>query len=372
MEEQGAYYAVDVEEAARVLQLPPERVREQLLRGELEGIPPGGTAEGDWKVLLPATPDLQEPAPAQAPPEEPAPAQAPPESPAEEQEEAGRVEEPSESAQEQSAPEEPERPADFIAPPAASAASDAAVQVADEAPGEPPAEAVEDVRTDAGDSGWTTTKQAAKVLGVSRRSVQGYVRRGHLEAREEGEGVNKTFLIAIDSLNALRDRRNREAGRAAKLAKDSAEEERTANLSANTGEALRHAIERVEARTAEATELRIRLEITEKAQSTLRAELEEERRRRGAAERERDELRRRLEARPEPRESPVSPAPAESPTGADAGPQEAREATQSAAETLRGPEPRPTTTTGGAQVSPRTPPQPAQRRGWLWRRVFGR
>jgi helix-turn-helix protein len=33
-------------------------------------------------------------------------------------------------------------------------------------------------------SGWTTTKQAAKVLGVSRRSVQGYVRRGILEAKK--------------------------------------------------------------------------------------------------------------------------------------------------------------------------------------------
>ncbi len=32
-------------------------------------------------------------------------------------------------------------------------------------------------------SGWTTTKIAAKVLGVSRRTVQGYVYRGELEAR---------------------------------------------------------------------------------------------------------------------------------------------------------------------------------------------
>jgi hypothetical protein len=351
MEEQGAYYAVDVEEAAAILQLTPERVREQLLRGELEGIPPGGTAEGDWKVLLPATPDLQEPAPAQEPPE----------SPSEKQGEATLVDEPSESAL-----EEPEQPTDFIAPPAA---SDATVQIPDEASGEPPAEAAEDVRTDASDSGWTTTKQAAKVLGVSRRSVQGYVRRGILEAREEGEGVNKTFLIAIDSLNALRDQRSREAGQAAKLAEASPEEERTANLSANTGEALRHAIERVEVRTAEATELRVRLEITEKAESTLRAELEEERRKREAAERERDELRRQLESRPEPRESPPASAPAESPTGTGAGPQEAREATQSAAETLRGPEARPTA--GGAQESLQEHPQPGRRRGRLWRRVFG-
>jgi len=31
-------------------------------------------------------------------------------------------------------------------------------------------------------SGYTTTKQAAKALGVSRRTVQSYVRRGELEA----------------------------------------------------------------------------------------------------------------------------------------------------------------------------------------------
>jgi helix-turn-helix protein len=351
MEEQGAYYAVDVEEAAQVLQLTPERVREKLLTGELEGIPPGGTAEGDWKVLLPATPDLQEPSPVEERPE----------GSSEAQEKAAPVHEPPESA-----PEEPEQPAVFIAPPAS---RDAAVEAPADVSDEPPAEVGEDIRRDAGESGWTTTKQAAKVLGVSRRSVQGYVRRGLLEAREEGEGVNKTFLIAIDSLNALRDRRSREVSEAAKVTEASAEEERTANLYANTGAALRHAIERVEARTAEATELRVRLEITEKAQSTLRAELEKERRKREAVERERDELRRRLAARTEPRESPVSSTPV-SPTGAGAGPQEAREATQSAAETLRGPEPRPTT--GGAQESLQRPPQPSSRRGRLWRRMFGR
>jgi hypothetical protein len=139
---------------------------------------------------------------------------------------------------------------------------------------------------------------------VSRRSVQGYVRRGLLEAQEQGQGVNKTFLVSIDSLNALHDRRRREASEAAKFAEASAEAMETANQYTNAGEALRHAIERVEARTAEATELRIRLELTEQAQSTLQEELFEERRLREGAERERDELRRRLES---PRESPESP-----------------------------------------------------------------
>ena len=166
-------------------------------------------------------------------------------------------------------------------------------------------------------SGWTTTKQAAKVLGVSRRSVQGYVRRGLLEATDEGEGVNKRFLVSINSLNALSDRRKREAAEAAKFAGGSAETESTANLTANTGETLRHVVDRLEARTEEATELRIRLELTARAESTLRQELADERRRREDAEREREDLRRKLEAL-EARESPERSGPSESPTPAPA------------------------------------------------------
>jgi len=159
-----------------------------------------------------------------------------------------------------------------------------------------PGEAVGERGEDLGGSGWTTTKQAAKVLGVSRRSVQSYVRQGILEARDEGEGVNKRFLVSIDSLNALSARRKREAGARANFAEDSAGLEKTAKLAANTGEGLRHVIARLEARTEEATELRIRLELTEKAQSTLEDDLAEERRLREEAEREREDLRLKLEA----------------------------------------------------------------------------
>jgi hypothetical protein len=171
-------------------------------------------------------------------------------------------------------------------------------------------------------SGWTTTKQAAKVLGVSRRSVQGYVRRGLLEAREEGEGVTKRFIVSIDSLNALRERRSDEALSAEGFAGDSSEAEEAASLAANAGEGLRHVVDRLEARTAEATELRVRLEITERAESTVRAELAEERRRREEAEREREDLRRELQALQEAREFPESPGPTETTTPATEGPHE--------------------------------------------------
>ena len=165
-----------------------------------------------------------------------------------------------------------------------------------EASTQPPGEAVGERGEDLGGSGWTTTKQAAKVLGVSRRSVQGYVRQGILEARDEGEGVNKRFLVSIDSLNALSARRKREAGGRANFAEASAGLGETAKLAANTDEGLRHLIARLEARTEEATELRIRLELTERAQSTLEDDLAEERRLREEAEREREDLRRKLEA----------------------------------------------------------------------------
>jgi hypothetical protein len=218
-----------------------------------------------------------------------------------------------------------------------------------QSPGEP----VRDLREDLGSSGWTTTKQAAKVLGVSRRSVQGYVGRGLLEAREEGAGVNRRFLISIDSLNTLVDRRRREAEETANFVEASPQSEETATPFANTGEGLRHLIERLEARTAEATELRLRLELTEKAQSTLEEELDGERRRREETEAERDALRRELhewhrleetaestaheihdrladershEATPsEPSEFPESPGTSETPTDAGGEAQEAAE-----------------------------------------------
>ena len=192
-------------------------------------------------------------------------------------------------------------------------------------------------------SGWTTTKQAAKVLGVSRRSVQGYVRRGLLEAEEEGEGVNKRFSVSIDSLNALREQRTGEAVAADGFAGDSPEWGEAANIAANSGEGLRHVVDRLEARTAEATELRVRLEITEKAESTLRDELDEERRRREAAEREREDLRRELQALTEARESPASLGPSDTPG-------DAHEATES-------PE------AGESDEA-------AEPRSW-WRRIFG-
>jgi hypothetical protein len=116
-------------------------------------------------------------------------------------------------------------------------------------------------------------------------------------------------------------------------------EPRDADIAAeSSGNAIRELADRLVEEAARASEFRVRLELSEKAQSTLEEQLAEERRRREAAERERDDLRRGLYARREPLESPETVE--EEPEGA---------------------EPRPAA--GGMQEG-------AQRRPW-WRRIIG-
>jgi hypothetical protein len=62
------------------------------------------------------------------------------------------------------------------------------------------------------------------------------------------------------------------------------------------GNPIRELADRLAEEAARAAEYRVRLELTEQAQSTLELEFAEERRRREEAERERDELAARLEA----------------------------------------------------------------------------
>jgi chromosome segregation ATPase len=125
------------------------------------------------------------------------------------------------------------------------------------------------------------------------------VRKGELEAFAEREGVAKKYYVSIDSLAALRGRRRYGAKEAPDFADVSprpegsmkADEERREAL----GEVLRRTIERLETRTAEAADLRARLELTEKAESTLRESLERERERADALQLEKDRLRTELE-----------------------------------------------------------------------------
>jgi hypothetical protein len=188
---------------------------------------------------------------------------------------------------------------------------------------------------EAGASGWVTTQQAARALAISPRTVRWHIDQGNLEAKPQGEGVKRAWLISIDSLQAFRDSRQH----AAQPPVDYREILEGADIAAESrGSAIRELADRLVEEAAKASEFRVRLELTERAESTLRAELEGESRRREQAERERDELAARLAAL-----------------------EEARGAPQTAAEDAEGPEERPFTEE--AQEA-------AERRSW-WRRWFG-
>lgn len=130
----------------------------------------------------------------------------------------------------------------------------------------------QDAAETSSEQGWVTTEVAAAALGVSPRTVRDYIRSGKLDATPQGEGVTKTWLVSIYSVQELRQsRRNTEEPPRSRrdwyplnLA--------AAATAADTGDAFRELIVRLEERVAEAVELRTRLELTEQAESTLRAE----------------------------------------------------------------------------------------------------
>jgi chromosome segregation ATPase len=208
-------------------------------------------------------------------------------------------------------------------------------------------------REDAAHAGWVTTQVAARSLDISPRTVRWHIEQGHIEAKPEGEGVRRSWLVSIDSLQAFRDARQRQRQSPGGFR----EEQQSADIAAQPpGNPIRELADRLVEEAARASEFRVRLELSEKAQSTLEEQLAEERarremaeatlregmaeeqRRREEAERERDDLRRELRALREPRESPES----------------VEEASQRAG---------PDSAAGGAEEGVRRP--------W-WRRVLGR
>jgi hypothetical protein len=153
--------------------------------------------------------------------------------------------------------------------------------------------------TDEGSSGWVTTDVAAGALGVTARTVRNLITTGELSARKEVEGINERYLVSVDSLYVLRDRRKSQGKVRGNDRQRSARPETTGEATAEAvrGTAvdmLRETLASLETHIAQNAELRARLELTEKAESTLREELERERRQRlDDVERERSE---RLEA----------------------------------------------------------------------------
>src|ERR671933_1966983 len=63
-------------------------------------------------------------------------------------------------------------------------------------------------RTDRADlsseSGWVTTDVAARAVRVSPRTIRRYIDQGKVEAKPQGEGVRREWLVSVDSLHALR------------------------------------------------------------------------------------------------------------------------------------------------------------------------
>lgn len=168
---------------------------------------------------------------------------------------------------------------------------------------------------------------AAKAVRVSPRTIRRMIDRGELKAKSEGKGIDRRWLVDIDSVHALRASRPESAV--------SPTDDRYRESADGIADVIRDMAARLEERTAEAVEYRTRLELTELAQSTVEAE-RERLREDLARERERaDRAERRLE------ELEAS--------------QEARDAPETASE--------PSTDTNSPEPEP-------QRRSW-WRRFFG-
>jgi len=113
-------------------------------------------------------------------------------------------------------------------------------------------------------SGWITTGVAARAVRVSPRTIRRYIDRGELKAKVEGEGVERRWLVDVDSLHALRASRP-ETESVREVSGETEGADRLADV-------IRDLAARVEERTAEATEMRIRLQLSEQAQSTVEDE----------------------------------------------------------------------------------------------------
>ena len=145
-------------------------------------------------------------------------------------------------------------------------------------------------------SGWVNTDVAAEALGVSSRSVRNYILNGDLVARKEKDGINERYVVSVDSLHALRDQRKQEGKLQRKFRGAARTTETSSEITAEVvketaKEMLRETVASLETHIAQNAELRAHLQLTEKAESTLREELERERRQHQAdVERERAEL----------------------------------------------------------------------------------
>jgi chromosome segregation ATPase len=116
-----------------------------------------------------------------------------------------------------------------------------------------------------GSSGWTTTDVAAASLGVTPRTIRSYIQQGDLVGKLEGKGIEQAWRVSIASLEKLRDKRQSQ-GRLQRRNR------RSSSIEEDIAEIIQSLSARLETRVAEAADLRARLELTAKAESTLQAE----------------------------------------------------------------------------------------------------
>lgn len=152
----------------------------------------------------------------------------------------------------------------------------------------------------ASESGWTTTDQAAKALAVSPRTVRRLIDRDELKGRKVIEGIVEAWEVSIDSLYALRDKRISEGQVRRNVPRVSA---RGRNIPDTPADHVRDLTDRIVRLSSEVGELRGRLELTVRAESTLQeerdrlmGELEREREERRQTREENERLRSELEA----------------------------------------------------------------------------
>ena len=108
-------------------------------------------------------------------------------------------------------------------------------------------------------SGWVPTAVAARALRVTPRSIRTYIDQGRLEARAQGEGVRKSWLVSVESVEALREEREgAERGRGSIRPPEKAAEDLFLEVT-----------NRLEIRSAEDGELRVRLQIAERTRGIL-------------------------------------------------------------------------------------------------------
>ena len=121
------------------------------------------------------------------------------------------------------------------------------------------------------ESGWVTTEDAAAALGVSPRTIRDYIRSGGLDAKSEGAGVLKRWLVSKGGLQAMQEKRRsleeipvdrRESASGLPSAEEGA---------ADAAEPMTAALQDLQYRLGRAE---ARLELTEQAAIALQAELD--------------------------------------------------------------------------------------------------